>query len=123
MIGGLVSALGFSLIDLAAIETNTAGAKLFYSAWMLGIYFTFPGIYCCFAPCTMQSFGPKHYSANYGFVYSMNVRKSVSLEDSCHNYFTPNSRLLIPLCFFSLPRCYLNILGTLGCSSSLVQQA
>ena len=76
MIGGLVSALGFSLVDLAAIETNTVGAKLFYSFWMLGIYFTFPGIYCCFAPCSMKSFGPKHYSANYGLVYSMNVRNT-----------------------------------------------
>ena len=75
MIGGLVSALDFSFIDLSVLPENSAGARAFYTIWIVLTYLVFPGIYSCFAPCTMQTFGPKHYSANYGLVFSMNVSK------------------------------------------------
>ena len=68
-----VTSLDFSFISLGAIEPNSMSAKVFYGVWIFATYLVYPGIYAVFAPCTMVTFGPKHYSANYGLVFTMNV--------------------------------------------------
>ena len=73
IIGGLTSAFAFSFVDLAAFPVDSTSSKVFYGIWIVVIYSIYPGIYSCFAPETMRTFGPQHYSANYGLVFTMNV--------------------------------------------------
>ncbi len=55
--------------------------------WIILVYAFYPGTYSCFAPATMRTFGPEHYAANYGLVFTINVitKKYKSIRIVSHN--------------------------------------
>jgi len=41
------------------------------------VYAAFPGMYSCFTPAVMLTFGPEHYYSNYGLLFTMNIGYSL----------------------------------------------
>ncbi len=66
--------ISFSFMNLALLEEDSLGAKFFYGLWVCSFYASFPGIFASMAPACMQHFGPDHYFANYGLLFTNNVR-------------------------------------------------
>ena len=49
------------------------GGRVCYGLWMCLIYATCPGIYVIIAAEVIQAFGPLHYQANFGLLFTQNV--------------------------------------------------
>jgi len=58
------------MIDLGS---NTTASKVLYACWMCLIYSVFPGIYTIVAAVVSEAFGPEHYQANFGLLFSQAV--------------------------------------------------
>ena len=52
---------------------NSLTAKLCYALWMSVLYATFPGIYSIVAAAVNDAFGPAHYQANFGLLFSQSL--------------------------------------------------
>ena len=58
---------------LPYIGSDTTLVKLCYGAWMSVLYSTFPGVYSLLAGAITDAFGPAHYQANFGLVFSITL--------------------------------------------------
>ena len=69
-----------------------------YALWMCLLYATCPGIYAIIAAEVCQAFGPLHYQANFGLLYTQYVAYSVVIivitkvvRILCDHLYTPLS--------------------------------
>jgi len=58
---------------LPYISSNSLTLKLSYGLWMSVLYATFPGIYTIMAGGVSDAFGPGHYQANFGLLWTITV--------------------------------------------------
>jgi len=65
-----------TLTQLPNLGDGVAG-RLCYACWMCLLYATCPGIYAIIAAEVSQAFGPLHYQANFGLLYTQYVAYSV----------------------------------------------
>ena len=73
IISGATAAFSFSLVDLQGFPSNSVSSMIFYGIWMCGLYISFPGVYACMAPATMNVFGKEHYFSIYGMLFTQSV--------------------------------------------------
>ena len=59
------------------IGDDGQGGRVCYALWMCLLYATCPGIYAIIAAEVCQAFGPLHYQANFGLLYTQYVAYSV----------------------------------------------
>ena len=101
IIGSAVT-LGTALLPvLPLFGQGTIAAKAGYTSVMVLLYGTFPGIYSIVAAAVADAFGPVHYKANFGLLFTQAVAYSgviltvtqVSLTYTILNlYLTPAYR-------------------------------
>jgi hypothetical protein len=58
---------------LPYIGTDTQLVKVCYGLLMAILYATFPGVYSLLAGAITDAFGPAHYQANFGLIFSITV--------------------------------------------------
>ena len=58
---------------------ETIGAKAGYGVLMTILYGTFPGIYAIVAAAVNDAFGPVHYKANFGLLFTQAVVYSAAI--------------------------------------------
>ena len=58
---------------LPYISSNSLTLKLSFGLWMSVLYATFPGIYAIMASGVSDAFGPGHYQANFGLMWTITV--------------------------------------------------
>lgn len=58
---------------LPYIGSDTLTVKLCYGLWMAVLYSTFPGVFSLMAGGITDAFGPAHYQANFGLIFSITV--------------------------------------------------
>ena len=58
---------------LPYISSNSLTLKLSYGLWMSVLYASFPGIYTIMAGGVSDAFGPGHYQANFGLLWTITV--------------------------------------------------
>ena len=46
------------------------GGRVCYGLWMSVLYATFPGIFAIVAAAVNDAFGPTHYQANFGLLFT-----------------------------------------------------
>ena len=73
MIAVAVTVATSTLPLLPYIGSDTTLVKLCYGAWMSVLYSTFPGVYSLLAGAITDAFGPAHYQANFGLVFSITL--------------------------------------------------
>jgi len=73
IIGLTVTFVTSTLPLLPFIGPNSLTAKLCYALWMSVLYATFPGIYSIVAAAVNDAFGPAHYQANFGLLFSQSL--------------------------------------------------
>jgi len=73
IIGVTVTLVTATLPALPALGANSLAAKFCYSLWMSVLYATFPGIYSIVAAAVNDAFGPAHYQANFGLLFSQSL--------------------------------------------------
>lgn len=73
IIGSVVTVITSSLPLIPLAGSNTTGSKVLYACWMCLIYSVFPGIYTIVAAVVSEAFGPEHYQANFGLLFSQAV--------------------------------------------------
>eukprot|EP00091_Calanus_sinicus_P014140 TRINITY_DN31531_c0_g1_i1.p1 TRINITY_DN31531_c0_g1~~TRINITY_DN31531_c0_g1_i1.p1 ORF type:complete len:314 (+),score=69.13 TRINITY_DN31531_c0_g1_i1:732-1673(+) len=73
IIGVTVTLVTATLPALPALGANSLAAKFCYSLWMSVPYATFPGIYSIVAAAVNDAFGPAHYQANFGLLFSQSL--------------------------------------------------
>ena len=67
-----------NLINLPLGE-ETLGAKTGYGVLMTILYGTFPGIYAIVAAAVNDAFGPVHYKANFGLLFTQAIAYSAAI--------------------------------------------
>jgi len=70
LIGITVTVFTSSLPLLPMIGDNTFTVKICYGVWMSVLYATFPGIFAIVAAGVNDAFGPVHYQANFGLLFT-----------------------------------------------------
>ena len=76
IIGSAVT-LGTALLPvLPLMGQGSVAAKAGYAAVMILLYGTFPGIYAIVAAAVADAFGPLHYKANFGLLFTQAVAYS-----------------------------------------------
>merc|ERR1719317_1778412 len=74
----LVVCLTISTLPLLpSMGDDGQGGRVCYALWMCLLYATCPGIYAIIAAEVCQAFGPLHYQANFGLLYTQYVAYSV----------------------------------------------
>ena len=58
---------------------ETIGAKTGYGVLMTILYGTFPGIYAIVAAAVNDAFGPVHYKANFGLLFTQAIAYSAAI--------------------------------------------
>jgi len=72
-IGLTVTAVTFSLPLLNLCEKNSDTARVLWFLLMAANYSTFPGSYAIMAASMGEAFGPAHYRANFGLLFTLTV--------------------------------------------------
>ena len=75
IIGSAVT-LGTVLLPVLPLLGEDSGAKAVYAALMVLLYGSFPGIYAIVAAAVADAFGPVHYKANFGLLFTQAVAYS-----------------------------------------------
>jgi len=73
IIGVVVTIITSTLPLLPMLGDNTLSAKLVYGCMMCLLYSMFPGIYTIVAAGVADAFGPEHYQANFGLLFSQSI--------------------------------------------------
>jgi len=73
IIGLTVTLVTATLPFLPALGVNSLAAKFCYCLWLSVLYATFPGIYSIVAAAVNDAFGPAHYQANFGLLFSQSL--------------------------------------------------
>jgi len=73
IIGVTVTIVTSTLPLLPLIGSNTLAVKIAYGCWMCLLYSMFPGIFTIVAAAVADAFGPEHYQANFGLLFSQSV--------------------------------------------------
>merc|ERR1711892_1004289 len=73
IIGLTVILVTATLPFLPALGVNSRAAKFCYCLWLSVLYATFPGIYSIVAAAVNDAFGPAHYQANFGLLFSQSL--------------------------------------------------
>ena len=73
IIGVVVTIITSTLPLLPMVGQNTLSAKLVYGGMMCLLYSMFPGIYTIVAAGVSDAFGPEHYQANFGLLFSQSI--------------------------------------------------
>jgi len=73
IIGITVTLVTSTLPVLPLLSSNTVTAKFCYGLWMSVLYAAFPGIYSIVAGGVNDAFGPAHYQANFGLLFSQSL--------------------------------------------------
>ena len=72
--------LGTSSLPLLPLLGNdTLAAQTGYATVMVVLYGTFPGIYSVVAAAVADAFGPLHYKANFGLLFTQAVVYSAAI--------------------------------------------
>jgi len=64
------------------------GSRVCYGVWMCLLYSTCPGIYAIIAAEVSQAFGPLHYQANFGLLFTQNIAYSLVIIIITKGMFT-----------------------------------
>merc|ERR1719348_470637 len=73
VIGSVVSIATALLPTLPFLGEESIGARAGYGILMVLLYGTFPGIYAIVAAGVNEAFGPLHYKANFGLLFTQSV--------------------------------------------------
>ena len=77
---GFAVTLGTSSLPLLPLLGNdTLAAQTGYATVMVVLYGTFPGIYSVVAAAVADAFGPLHYKANFGLLFTQAVVYSAAI--------------------------------------------
>ncbi|TRY67487.1 hypothetical protein TCAL_07649 [Tigriopus californicus] len=87
IISSVSTALAFSFVDLAAIDYDSLGSRIFYGVWICALYSMFPGMYATFAPSTRDTFGPQFFEANFGLIFTQNIVNSLMMIGATQGLF------------------------------------
>merc|ERR1712179_694653 len=68
-----VVCLTVTTLPLLPSLSDGVGGRVCYGLWMCLLYATCPGIYVIIAAEVIQAFGPLHYQANFGLLFTQNV--------------------------------------------------
>jgi len=79
LIGFIVTVITALLPVLPTIGEETIGAKAGYGVLMTILYGTFPGIYAIVAAAVNDAFGPVHYKANFGLLFTQAIAYSAAI--------------------------------------------
>ena len=101
--------LGTSALPLLPLLGNdTLAAQTGYATVMVILYGTFPGIYAVVAAAVADAFGPVHYKANFGLlftqavVYSAAILTATQVYISYSDYSETKQIIYIPIFRFQL---------------------
>ena len=79
--------LGTALLPvLPLFGQGTIAAKAGYTSVMVLLYGTFPGIYSIVAAAVADAFGPVHYKANFGLLFTQAVAYSGVISEKTPSY-------------------------------------
>ena len=78
-LGLITTVLTASLPLLPYLGQETGAAKAGYGLVMVVLYGTFPGIYPVVAPAVAEAFGPVHYKANFGLLFTQSLANSATI--------------------------------------------
>lgn len=77
---GFAVTLGTSSLPLLPLLGNdTLAAQTGYATVMVILYGTFPGIYAVVAAAVADAFGPVHYKANFGLLFTQAIVYSAAI--------------------------------------------
>lgn len=81
--------LGTSALPLLPLLGNdTLAAQTGYATVMVILYGTFPGIYAVVAAAVADAFGPVHYKANFGLLFTQAVVYSAAILTATQVYIS-----------------------------------
>jgi len=69
----VVVAVTAGLPLLPLLPHNSTAVKLCYALLLGALYFTFPGVYSLVAAAVRDGFGPAHYKANFGLLFTVSA--------------------------------------------------
>jgi len=73
LIGLTVTIITSTLPLLPMIGNNDLSVKVCYGLWMSVLYATFPGVFAIVAAGVNDAFGPVHYQANFGLLWTQSL--------------------------------------------------
>lgn len=79
ILGTVVTGIIAILPLLQYLEKESLTAKVLYGLLMSVLYITFPGIYAIIAATINDAFGPDHYQANFGLLFTQSIAYAGSI--------------------------------------------
>ena len=100
-IGATVTIVIATLPLLTLCEKNSSLVQVLWVLLMASIYSAFPGSFSIMATAMAAAFGPKHYRANFGLLFTITVSFLPSSTSSPPLFYLPLSLYLLLLfsCF------------------------